>query len=54
MKRYAIIFAGVLLFGVLMGIKDEFSTTAARVLIGGCAGAVLGTMLIFAMRRPAR
>ncbi|MGD0651026.1 MAG: hypothetical protein ABSA97_07785 [Verrucomicrobiia bacterium] len=32
---------GVVCFGVLMGIRQEFSSMWVRVIVAGCAGAIL-------------
>jgi len=37
---------GVVLFGVLMGIRGEFASIWIRMLAAGCAGAVLGICVL--------
>jgi hypothetical protein len=37
---------GIILFGVLMGIREEFASIWIRMLVAGCAGAVLGILLL--------
>jgi uncharacterized membrane protein len=37
---------GIALFGVLMGIRGEFASIWIRMLIAGCAGAVLGFFVL--------
>ena len=42
---------GVILFGILMGIRGEFHSIWVRVLVGACAGAVLGIFVLPFKRR---
>ena len=37
---------GIILFGVLMGIRGEFDSIWVRMLVGACAGAVLGIFVL--------
>ncbi len=37
---------GIILFGVLMGMRVEFTSVWVRMLIAGCAGAVLGIFVL--------
>jgi hypothetical protein len=37
---------GIILFGVLMGVKEEFHSIWIRMLLAGCAGGVLGVFVI--------
>jgi hypothetical protein len=35
----------IIIFGVLMGIREEFHSIWVRALVAACAGAVLGALL---------
>ena len=37
---------GIILFGVLMGIRGEFDSVWVRILIAACAGAVLAIFVL--------
>lgn len=37
---------GIVLFGVLMGMRGEFDLFWVRALVAGCAGAVLGIFVL--------
>jgi lysylphosphatidylglycerol synthetase-like protein (DUF2156 family) len=37
---------GIILFGVLMGIREDFHSIWVRTLVAGCAGAVLGIFVL--------
>lgn len=37
---------GVVLFGILMGIRPEFPSVWARALVAGCAGGVLALAIV--------
>ena len=37
---------GIILFGVLMGMRGEFDSFWTRTLVAGCAGAVLGIFVL--------
>jgi hypothetical protein len=40
------LFVGIILFGVLMGLRDEFHSIWLRALIAGCAGAAIGIFVL--------
>lgn len=42
---------GVVVFGVLMGFRQEFHSMWVRMLVAACAGAVLGIFVILPARR---
>ncbi len=44
--RIAQFVIGIVLFGVLMGIRNEFASAWFRMLVAGCAGAVLGIVVL--------
>ncbi len=37
---------GIILFGVLMGVRTEFHSFWMRALVAGCAGAALGIFVL--------
>jgi hypothetical protein len=37
---------GIVLFGVLMGLRDEFHSEWLRILVAGCAGGVIGVFVL--------
>ena len=37
---------GILLFGVLMGLREEFHSEWLRILVAGCAGGALGIFVL--------
>jgi lysylphosphatidylglycerol synthetase-like protein (DUF2156 family) len=37
---------GIILFGVLMGLREDFHSVWVRMLVAGCAGAVLGIFVL--------
>ncbi len=37
---------GIILFGVLMGLRTEFHSIWVRMLVATCAGAVLGILVL--------
>jgi hypothetical protein len=37
---------GIILFGVLMGLREDFHSVWVRMLIAGCAGATLGVFVL--------
>jgi hypothetical protein len=41
---------GVVLFGVLMGIREEFHSIWLRAVVAGCAGGVLGLLVLWKAR----
>ena len=42
---------GVVLFGVLMGLRTEFHSVWIRMLVGACAGAALGIFVLGSKRK---
>jgi len=49
-KRLILIITGVVIFGILMGLKDSIPNIWARAAIAAVAGAVFSVMLIIAFR----
>ena len=37
---------GIILFGVLMGLREDFHSVWVRMLVAGCAGGVLGIFVL--------
>ena len=37
---------GIILFGVLMGLREDFHSVWIRMLVAGCAGAILGVFVL--------
>jgi hypothetical protein len=42
---------GIIGFGVVMGLRDESQSILVRALIAGCAGAVLGVLVLPVVRK---
>ncbi len=50
-EQIAQLIFGIVLFGVLMGLRTEFQSLWLRMLVAGCAGAVLAIFVLPLRRR---
>ena len=45
-SQIARLIIGIILFGVVMGLRDEFSSIWMRALVAACAGGVIGIFVL--------